>query len=154
MDEVGIIGVDLAKHVFQLHGARADGSVAFRRKLRRAQLLAFLAVQPGQVREVLGIPVTVRACWEAGWMVVGGLVLGAELLSEGVDLAALELGEADPAPALGGAGHGAEHELEDGALTEGVGDDLQPATLLDEQALEEVRGSDRAAMGDRVEVGT
>ena len=46
MDEVGIIGVDLAKHVFQLHGARADGSVAFRRKLRRAQLLAFLAVQP------------------------------------------------------------------------------------------------------------
>ena len=29
MSEVTIIGVDLAKHVFQVHGARADGSVAW-----------------------------------------------------------------------------------------------------------------------------
>lgn len=34
MSEVTIIGVDLAKRVFQLHGAHADGSVAFRKKLR------------------------------------------------------------------------------------------------------------------------
>ena len=27
MDEVSIIGIDLAKRSFQLHGARADGSV-------------------------------------------------------------------------------------------------------------------------------
>ena len=46
MDGVTIIGVDLAKNVFQLHGARADGSVAFQRKLRRGQVLAFLAQQP------------------------------------------------------------------------------------------------------------
>lgn len=46
MDEVSIIGVDLAKSALQLHGARADGSVAFRRKLRRAQLLPFLTEQP------------------------------------------------------------------------------------------------------------
>lgn len=29
MEEVSIIGLDLAKNVFQLHGARSDGSVAF-----------------------------------------------------------------------------------------------------------------------------
>ena len=37
---------NLAKRVFQLHGARADGSVAFRRKLSRDRLLSFLAAQP------------------------------------------------------------------------------------------------------------
>ena len=46
MDEVSIIGIDLAKRSFQLHGARADGSVAFRKKLSRGKLLAFLASQP------------------------------------------------------------------------------------------------------------
>ena len=39
--------------------------------------------------------------------------------------------------------------LRHGLLAEGVGDDLQPPALLDEQALEEVRGPDRAAVGDR-----
>jgi len=33
MKEVSIIGVDLAKNVFQLHGAAADGTVLFRKKL-------------------------------------------------------------------------------------------------------------------------
>ena len=46
MKEVSIIGIDRAKRVFQLHGAAADGSVVFRRKLGREQLLAFLARQP------------------------------------------------------------------------------------------------------------
>ena len=46
MDEVSIVGIDLAKRVFQLHGASADGSVVFRKKLPRAQLLPFLARQP------------------------------------------------------------------------------------------------------------
>ena len=32
MKEVTIIGVGLAKNVFQLHGAAADGSVVFRKK--------------------------------------------------------------------------------------------------------------------------
>ena len=45
MSDVTIIGVDLAKRVFHLHGARADGSVAFRKKLSRTQLLPFLAEQ-------------------------------------------------------------------------------------------------------------
>ncbi len=46
MSEVSIIGVDIAKRVFQLHGAGADGSVVFRKKLTRAQFLSFLAEQP------------------------------------------------------------------------------------------------------------
>ncbi len=46
MKEVTIVGVDLAKRVFQVHGAAADGSVIFRKKLGRAQFLAFLAKLP------------------------------------------------------------------------------------------------------------
>ena len=49
MNEVSIIGIDLAKRVFQLHGAAADGSVVFRKKLTRAQLLPFLASQPAAI---------------------------------------------------------------------------------------------------------
>ena len=46
MEQVNIIGIDLAKRSFQLHGARSDGSVAFRRKLSREKLLYFLAALP------------------------------------------------------------------------------------------------------------
>ena len=46
MEQVNMIGIDLAKNSFQLHGARADGSVAFRKKLSRAKLLDFVAAQP------------------------------------------------------------------------------------------------------------
>lgn len=35
-EEVDIIGLDLAKNVFQAQGAAADGAVIFRRKLLRA----------------------------------------------------------------------------------------------------------------------
>ncbi len=45
MKEVSIIGLDLAKNVFQAHGAAADGSVVFRRKLSRGQILKFLSDQ-------------------------------------------------------------------------------------------------------------
>ena len=46
MGEVNLIGLDLAKSVFQAHCAAADGSVVLRRKLSRAQLLRFLGEQP------------------------------------------------------------------------------------------------------------
>ena len=46
MEQVTIVGIDLAKRSFQLHGAGADGSVVFRRKLSRERLLDFLASQP------------------------------------------------------------------------------------------------------------
>ena len=46
MAEISIIGIDIAKNVFQFHGASVDGTVMFRRKVRRAGVLDFLAKQP------------------------------------------------------------------------------------------------------------
>jgi len=46
MEEASIIGIDLAKRSFQVHGARADGSVAYRRKLSRGKLAGFIASRP------------------------------------------------------------------------------------------------------------
>jgi hypothetical protein len=43
MKEATIIGVDLAKNVFQLHGAAADGAVVFRKKLSRLQFQPFMS---------------------------------------------------------------------------------------------------------------
>lgn len=43
MDNDIIIGIDLAKNVFQLHGARRDGAVLFRKKLTRTQLKKFMS---------------------------------------------------------------------------------------------------------------
>jgi transposase len=44
--EVTTIGLDLAKSIFQAHGADAAGGVVFRKKLRRDQVLSFFAGQP------------------------------------------------------------------------------------------------------------
>jgi transposase len=44
--EVITVGLDLAKQVFQAHGADASGEVVFRKKLRRDQLLLFFAKLP------------------------------------------------------------------------------------------------------------
>ena len=41
-----MIGVDLAKAVFQIHGASMTGQVRFRRKLSRQQFRNFMAEQP------------------------------------------------------------------------------------------------------------
>ena len=45
-DTASTIGLDIAKHVFQAHGADKSGAVLFRKRLRRAQVLAFFAAQP------------------------------------------------------------------------------------------------------------
>jgi transposase len=44
--QVSTIGLDIAKHVFQAHGADASGHVVFRKRLTREKLLAFFVVQP------------------------------------------------------------------------------------------------------------
>jgi transposase len=44
--EITTIGLDIAKSVFQAHGADASGSVLFRKKLPRSRLLAFFASLP------------------------------------------------------------------------------------------------------------
>jgi transposase len=44
--EVSIVGLDLAKHVFQLHGADARGRPVLRWKLRRTQMFRFFQARP------------------------------------------------------------------------------------------------------------
>ena len=44
--EVPTVGLDLAKHVFQIHAVDAAGTVIVRKALRRSQLLPFFAKLP------------------------------------------------------------------------------------------------------------
>jgi transposase len=44
--QASTIGLDIAKHIFQAHGADASGRVVFRKRLTRTKLLAFFAAQP------------------------------------------------------------------------------------------------------------
>jgi transposase len=46
VSEVSIIGLDIAKHVFQAHGVDAAGRAVLRKKIGRAKLLPFFAAQP------------------------------------------------------------------------------------------------------------
>jgi transposase len=46
MEEVTTIALDLAKLVFQAHGADGSGGVVFRKTLRRHKVLAFFAALP------------------------------------------------------------------------------------------------------------
>ena len=55
-----MIGVDLAKNVFHLHGASMTGQLKFRKKLTRALLLRFMAEQPPAV-------VVMEACGSASY---------------------------------------------------------------------------------------
>jgi len=55
-----MIGVDLAKRVFQLHGATMTGELKFRKKLTREQFRAFMAAQPTAL-------VVLEACGSASY---------------------------------------------------------------------------------------
>jgi len=44
--QVITIGLDLAKHVFQVHGAAAEGLPVFNRKLRRSEVMRFFEKLP------------------------------------------------------------------------------------------------------------
>ena len=46
MSEITTVGLDLAKNVFQAHGADVSGRVLFRKKLRRDQVLSFFSQLP------------------------------------------------------------------------------------------------------------
>ncbi len=46
MQHITTIGLDLAKHVFQLHGMDHEGRVVLCKKLRRGQVLKFFATLP------------------------------------------------------------------------------------------------------------
>lgn len=44
--QITTVGLDLAKNVFQVHGANAHGKAVLRKKLRREQVAAFFANLP------------------------------------------------------------------------------------------------------------
>src|SRR5262249_9624652 len=46
MSEITTIGLDLAKHVFQVHGIDAQSTTVLRKRLRRGQVLAFFSRIP------------------------------------------------------------------------------------------------------------
>src|SRR5436305_1596921 len=46
MSEIKTIGLDLAKHVFQVHGVDAAGECVLRKRLRRGQVISFFAQLP------------------------------------------------------------------------------------------------------------
>ena len=50
MGQVSTIGLDLAKSIFQVHGADASGAVVFRKRLRRSQVRPFLAARTPPAR--------------------------------------------------------------------------------------------------------
>lgn len=52
MLEVSTFGIDLAKHVFQIHGVDNSGKPIVRRQLRRSQFLSFFEAQP---RRLIGM---------------------------------------------------------------------------------------------------
>lgn len=64
-----MIGVDLAKHVFQVHGALMSGHVQFRKKLSRSQFRRFMAEQEPCV-------VVMEACGSAHYWAREMLKLG------------------------------------------------------------------------------
>ena len=51
MEQATTIGLDIAKHVFQVHGADGAGHVLFRKRITRVKLLGFLAASPVRRRD-------------------------------------------------------------------------------------------------------
>ena len=45
MEQADTIGLDLAKHIFQAHGADASGRAVFRKRLARTRVMQFFAAQ-------------------------------------------------------------------------------------------------------------
>jgi Calcineurin-like phosphoesterase len=76
---------------------------------------------------------------------IASLVFLIEFLSDNEHLSALEVSDPDGSPALGGADHGAEHQFQHRLLAEGVGNDLEPSSLLDEQARRKRTSSARSS---------
>ena len=80
MEELGVIGVDLAKNVLQLRSAASDRTVVFRKKMSRPQFARFMALQRpclvamGQrdIRRLLVIGATAVIRWRTGWRAASG----------------------------------------------------------------------------------
>lgn len=49
MNEISVIGLDLAKNIFQVHGVDNDGEIVLRKQLKRKDLLRFFAKLPASL---------------------------------------------------------------------------------------------------------
>src|SRR5262249_3916139 len=56
MSEVSMIGLDLAKPVFQVHGVDVDDAVVIRKRIGRAKLLEFFASLPACLVDIEACP--------------------------------------------------------------------------------------------------
>jgi len=72
MKELSVLGIDLAKEVFQLHGNDKQGKTLFKKKLRRNQLLSFVSGQPKCL-------IAMEACGSAHYWARKFLSLGHEV---------------------------------------------------------------------------
>lgn len=61
MSEVTLIGIDLGKHSFHLHGQDGSGRMVFRKKLTRSQMFTLLGNTPA-------CTVAMEACAGAHWV--------------------------------------------------------------------------------------
>ena len=74
MDDVSVIGIDLAKRVFEVHGAARDGTVCFRKRMMPG--LKSARRRSGRNRTLLGL----ESCSLTGsniiWFAADGFVMG------------------------------------------------------------------------------
>jgi transposase len=68
MSEITTIGLDLAKHVFQVHGIDAQGTTVLRKRLRRGQVLAFFSRIPRCVVGLGGTTPLTESRWVAAFV--------------------------------------------------------------------------------------
>ena len=66
MEHSTIIGMNIAKHSFALHGASQDGSKVFGKSLKRNKVLDFLSEQPACL-------VAIKCCGGAHFGAFGGV---------------------------------------------------------------------------------
>ena len=73
MSEIITVGLDLAKNVFQVHGADGVGRAVLRKKLRRAQVLEFFSQLPSCIvaMEACGVRIF-GAARSASWAMTCG----------------------------------------------------------------------------------
>ncbi len=105
-----MIGVDLAKNVFRLHGALMTGQLKFRKKLTRPQFRQFMSDQPPAM-------VVMEACGSASFWAREMIKLGPQSLlahaddgEEAADVGSHRAGQQDGAGDLG-------HADEEGGLS-------------------------------------
>ena len=66
MGEVSTIGLDIAKSVFQVHGADVDGAVVIRKRVSRAKVLEFFSTLPACVVGLKLAPVPIIGAVSSG----------------------------------------------------------------------------------------